>query len=140
MTQAQQHRARSSARDGKALVETLFHARTSGDDWLLSGNPLSWVYASAILSAQGFVGGPAHFVGLQGISRLGPVVAGQSLVLQCSVVHVAHDVLSVLTHVRTESERRDVLWAITSFRATQTEMPTLVRDWPHWLGVAPPSP
>lgn len=135
---AQQNRARSSARDGKALVETTFHARTTGDDWLLNGNPLAWVHASAVLSAQGFIGGPADFVGLQGISRLGPVVAGEALTLQCSVVHAANDVVSVLAHVRTELERRDVLWAVTSFRARGGEVPALLRDWPHWLGVAQP--
>ncbi len=134
---ASSNRLRSGARDGKAPVETTFHARTKGADWVLDGNPLEWVHASALLSAQGFVGGPAEFVGVQGLSRLGPVTAGEALVLQCSVVHSVNDVVSVLSHVRSAGTSRDVLWAVSSFRSLAGAAPVLLRDWPHWLGVAP---
>ena len=134
---AQRHRVRSGAHSGKSLVETVFHARAASDDWLLRGNPLEWVHASAVLSAQGYIGGPADFIGLQAVSRLGPVAAGEALVLQCSVVHVDQAVVSVLSHVRTELERKEVLWAISSFRAQSDCVPPLLRDWPHWLGVKP---
>ena len=138
LSPAQRHRVRSSARDGRSLVETVFHARAADDDWLLRGNPLEWVHASAVLSAQGYVAGPADFIALQAVSRLGPVSPGTSLVLQCSVVHVDQSVVSVLSHVRTEVERRDVLWAISSFRAQRDDVAPLLRAWPDWLGVSPP--
>lgn len=112
---AKQRTARLAALSGKSPIETTFHARTRGQDWLLDGNPLEWVHASALLSAQGHAGRRVRFIGVQALSRLGPVRHGELLVLHCSVVRIEGDLVTVLSQGHTERNGRGILTALSIF-------------------------
>lgn len=112
-------------RGGATPMVTSFRARLPGADVLLGGgNLVPWVHASSLVSAQGFAGGPVSLVEVQSLSVLGPVKAGETLTLHCSVVRSSGDKVTVLSLVRSES--REVLAAVTTFKVRQGEAPLLV--------------
>lgn len=113
-------------RGGATPMVTSFRARVPGDDVLLAGNVVPWVHASSLVSAQGFAGGPVALAEVQSLSVLGPVKAGETLTLQCSVVRSSGDKVTVLSLVRSDAHRRDVLAAVTTFKVRQGEAPLLV--------------
>jgi hypothetical protein len=106
--------ARGEGARGQAVVTASFHA-SQGHDWLLDGNLLPWVQASALLSAQGFHGAPLRARGFEAVSVRGQISGGERLALVCSVVREAGGVLSVLCEVRSEALGHDVLWAVSCF-------------------------
>lgn len=114
-------------RGGATPMVTSFKARVPRPDVLLGGgNLVPWVHASSLVSAQGFAGGPVALAEVQSLSVLSPVTAGETLTLQCSVVRSSGDKVTVLSLVRSDSARRDVLAAVTTFKVRQGEAPLLI--------------
>jgi len=109
---------------GASPMHTTFRAKLRSEDLLLGGNLVPWVHASALVSAQGYAGGPVVLTEVQGLSVLGPVRKDEPLTLSCSVVRASGDKLTVLSVVR--SEARDVLCAMSTFRVKHGEVPLLV--------------
>ncbi len=104
-------------------MQATFKARLKGDDLLLAGNVVPWVHASALVSAQGFAGGPVVLSEMPSLSLLASV---HSDTLSCSVVRASGNLLTVLSVVRSEERRRDVLCAVSTFKVKRGEVPLLV--------------
>lgn len=107
------------ARGGSAPMEATFRASLRGADLLLGGNLVPWVHASALVSAQGFAAGPVSLSEIPSLSLLAPVHPDEPLTLSCSVVKAAGNVVTVLSLVRSEEHHRDVLCAVSTFKAKQ---------------------
>jgi len=111
---------------GASPMHTTFKAKLEGSDLLLAGNLVPWVHASALVSAQGFAGGPVVLAELESLSVLGPVKRHEPLTLSCSVVRASGSLISVLSLVRSDERQRDVLCAMSTFKVKHGEVPLLV--------------
>ncbi len=113
-------------RGGASPMQATFKARLKGDDLLLAGNLVPWVHASALVSAQGFAGAPVVLCEMPSLSLLAKVHSDEPLTLSCSVVRASGSLLTVLSVVRSEECRRDVVYAVSTFKVKRGELPLLV--------------
>jgi acyl-CoA hydrolase len=106
-------------RAGWAPVSTTFVARASTSDWLLSGNLLAWVHATALLSAQGFAGVELQPVALEAVALRGPIEPLEAIDLECSVGRASAGGIRVLSELTSAARGAPVLSAVTRFEPSR---------------------
>ena len=105
----------TAAGGGASLGATPVEARFKARAGALSADVLGRVHELALVSAQGFVGGPVRFEVVHSLTTLAAIEPAHWLQLHCSVVHAEGARLAVLSHLVDLDAEVDVSCALMSF-------------------------